>query len=224
MSGDGVHALASVSGAEELHFSGCDAGVVPPSPPLPPAAAPLRMELFRRMEFLFLREFWCDSSLFCSVWIKMEGFSSSSLALQRDRFVVSHLDGVPKLGVVHGVDAVLLRHYGTEAVSPLDLLGDVGGPGLSRDAGRLYDSFKDHDHLQVAALELHRRQVSDADHETQTVVSDGDDGVTAEDQSLRSAIRLSPLMMSPTMFCMMRTVMAVGQCSVIIRPPKPIVT
>lgn len=36
MSGDGVHALASVSGAEELHFGGCDAGVVPPEPPAPP--------------------------------------------------------------------------------------------------------------------------------------------------------------------------------------------
>lgn len=35
---------------------------------------------------------------------------------------------------------------------------------------------------------------------------------------------MTALMMSPTMFCMMRTVMAVGHCSVIIRPPKPMVT
>lgn len=45
--------------------------------------APLRMELLRRMELRFLSEFWCDSSLFCRVWIRMDGFSSSSLALQR---------------------------------------------------------------------------------------------------------------------------------------------
>lgn len=32
------------------------------------------------------------------------------------------------------------------------------------------------------------------------------------------------LMMSPTMFCRIRTVMAVRQCSVIILPPKPMVT
>lgn len=47
---------------------------------LPPA--PLRMELLRRMELRFLSEFWCDSSLFWRVWIKIDGFSSSSLALQ----------------------------------------------------------------------------------------------------------------------------------------------
>lgn len=32
------------------------------------------------------------------------------------------------------------------------------------------------------------------------------------------------LMMSPTMFCKMRTKMAAKHCSVIIRPPKPMVT
>lgn len=48
-----------------------------------PLLPPLRMELLRRMEFRFLSEFWCDSSLFWRVWIKMDGFSSSSLALQR---------------------------------------------------------------------------------------------------------------------------------------------
>lgn len=35
---------------------------------------------------------------------------------------------------------------------------------------------------------------------------------------------MTALTMSPTMFCMMRRVMAVGHCSVIIRPPKPMVT
>lgn len=49
-------------------------------PLLPP---PFRMELLRRMELRFRSEFWCDSSLFWRVWIKMDGFSSSSLALQR---------------------------------------------------------------------------------------------------------------------------------------------
>ena len=50
---------------------------------LPLPAAPWRMELLRRMELRLRREFWCDSSLFCSVWMRMDGFSSSSLALQR---------------------------------------------------------------------------------------------------------------------------------------------
>lgn len=35
---------------------------------------------------------------------------------------------------------------------------------------------------------------------------------------------ITALMMSPTMFCRMRTVMAVGHCSVITRSPKPMVT
>lgn len=35
---------------------------------------------------------------------------------------------------------------------------------------------------------------------------------------------MTALMMSPTMFCIMRTVMAVAHCSVIMRPPKPMVT
>lgn len=35
---------------------------------------------------------------------------------------------------------------------------------------------------------------------------------------------MTALIMSPAMFCMMRTVMAVGHCSVIMRPPKPMVT
>lgn len=48
----------------------------------PVVPATLRMELLRRMELRFLSEFWCDSSLFWRVWIKMDGFSSSSLALQ----------------------------------------------------------------------------------------------------------------------------------------------
>lgn len=48
-------------------------------PLLPPV--PLRTELLRLMEFLFRSEFWWDSSLFCRVWIKMDGFSSNSLAL-----------------------------------------------------------------------------------------------------------------------------------------------
>lgn len=48
---------------------------------LPLLPAPLRMELLRLMELRFLSEFWCDSSLFWRVWIKMDGFSSSSLAL-----------------------------------------------------------------------------------------------------------------------------------------------
>lgn len=43
----------------------------------------LRMELLRRIELRFLSEFWWDSSLFCRVWIRMEGFSSSSRALHR---------------------------------------------------------------------------------------------------------------------------------------------
>lgn len=71
----------------------------------------------------------------------------------------SYLDCVTKLGVVHGVHALLLRYYGNEAVAPLDLLGDVGGPGLRGDPGRLHDSLQDDDHLQVAALQLHGRQV-----------------------------------------------------------------
>lgn len=44
---------------------------------------PFRTELLRRMELRFRSEFCCDSSLFWSVWIRMDGFSSSSLALQR---------------------------------------------------------------------------------------------------------------------------------------------
>lgn len=43
----------------------------------------LRIELFLLMELRFLKEFWWDSSLFCRVWMRMEGFSSSSRALQR---------------------------------------------------------------------------------------------------------------------------------------------
>ncbi|TNN71170.1 hypothetical protein EYF80_018518 [Liparis tanakae] len=41
---------------------------------------------------------------------------------------------------------------------------------------------------------------------------------------LTAMTAITALMMRPMMFCMMRTVMAVGQCSVIIRPPKPMVT
>lgn len=71
----------------------------------------------------------------------------------------SYFDCVTKLGVVHRVHALLLRYYGDEAVTPLDLLGDVGGAGLRGDARRLHDSLQDDDHLQVAALQLHGRQV-----------------------------------------------------------------
>lgn len=46
----------------------------------------LRMELLRRIELRFLNEFWWDSSLFCRVWIRMEGFSSSSRALHTGVF------------------------------------------------------------------------------------------------------------------------------------------
>ncbi|KAI5620694.1 hypothetical protein C0J50_19748, partial [Silurus asotus] len=35
---------------------------------------------------------------------------------------------------------------------------------------------------------------------------------------------MTALMMSPAMFCRIRTVMAIGHCSVIMRLPKPIVT
>lgn len=71
----------------------------------------------------------------------------------------SHLDRVAKLGVVDGIHALLLRYYGDETVAPLDLLGDVGGAGLRGDACRFHDSLQDDDHLQVAALQLHGRQV-----------------------------------------------------------------
>lgn len=138
----------------------------------------LRMELLRRMELRFLSEFWWDSSLFCSVWIRMEGFSSSSRALHRGVFTLertgqkpfctalteaevssesatSYFDCVSKLGVVHRVDALLLRYYGNEAMAPQDLLGDVGGAGLRGDAGCFHHSLQDDDDLQVAALQLH---------------------------------------------------------------------
>lgn len=70
-----------------------------------------------------------------------------------------YLDCVTELGVIHGVHALLLCYYGNEAVTPLDLLGDVGGAGLRGDPRRLHDALQDDDHLQVAALQLHRRQV-----------------------------------------------------------------
>lgn len=70
-----------------------------------------------------------------------------------------YLDRVAKLGVVHRVHTLLLRYYGNEAVTPLDLLRYVGGPGLCGDPRRLHHSLQDDDHLQVTALQLHGRQV-----------------------------------------------------------------
>lgn len=55
----------------------------------------LRMELLRRMELRFRSEFWWDSSLFCRVWIRMDGFSSSSRALHRGVFTFKTEKGAP---------------------------------------------------------------------------------------------------------------------------------
>lgn len=71
----------------------------------------------------------------------------------------SYFDCVSELGVVHRVHTLLLCDYGNKAVAPLDLLRDVGGAGLRGDPRRFHDSLQDDDHLQVAALQLHGRQV-----------------------------------------------------------------
>lgn len=84
-----------------------------------------------------------------------------------------YLDCVTELGVIHGVHALLLCYYGNEAVTPLDLLGDVGGAGLRGDPRRLHDALQDDDHLQVAALQLHRRQVVQRADGTDNSVMDG---------------------------------------------------
>lgn len=69
--------------------------------------------------------------------------------------MVSYLACVAKFGIIHRVHALLLGYYGNEAVTPLDLIGDVGRPGLRGDPGRLHHAFQDHDDLQVTALKLH---------------------------------------------------------------------
>lgn len=59
-------------------------------------------------------------------------------------------------------------------------------------------------------------------------VQDGEPVRDSSETQTQTSSWVSPSMtaltMSPTMFCMMRRVMAVGHCSVIIRPPKPMVT
>ncbi|TRY60515.1 hypothetical protein DNTS_001485 [Danionella cerebrum] len=162
----------------------------------------------------------------------------------------------------HFDDAFLLGNYRDESVAPLDLLCHIGCASLSGDASCLHNSFQDHDDFQVAALQLHRREVIErtvlvddvADDQRRTaalmimLLRKSPTRIMKHSLLLRTAMTacrlkmrvsarrcdcavfmkiqpsITALMIKPMMFCNMRKAMAAGHCSVIIRPPKPIVT